>query len=452
MLFSQSASPRKRYKGPRALALLEFRPKGKTLLIPVAILVDGEFYDASAYKASPVPMALDSGTVYEGERSGASQGLFTISSALQGPNRTWAGAGTWLPAGTKAATGMRKAESKPRDLETEEGPPVLHRAGKEQPKPAAPAKEPTPASPQSSGSPAGSAAPDASKPTPPTSQPESPAEASSTGSSPPSAPSPAADDDDPNQPRLRRGKPAPRPEESPAKGASPAAKASTAAAAGAKPAGAKATTGPGSEVQMMTAISDAAGPDPHSFVYPMKPEDEQQLRKKMLAIASDQVLGRAKELEPAAGATQAPSSARAASAKEKSTRRVAKKPQPQPSFEDLQLRVVDPSTSNEPVAVLTANARLPQPKGEASPGLAFMVTVVAREDIYGELHKIFANVTDAQHLDIFPRYDLIDVVDADGDGHGELLFRKTSGTATAYSIYRVIGLQLWPLFDGVLPE
>ena len=68
-------------KGPRALALVELSPNGKARLIPIAIMVGDKFYDASAYKASPVPMALWSETVYEGERSGVSQGLFTVGGA-----------------------------------------------------------------------------------------------------------------------------------------------------------------------------------------------------------------------------------------------------------------------------------------------------------------------------------------------------------------------------------
>ena len=32
-------------------------------LVPIAILVNGKFYDATAYKANPVPMALETGTV-----------------------------------------------------------------------------------------------------------------------------------------------------------------------------------------------------------------------------------------------------------------------------------------------------------------------------------------------------------------------------------------------------
>ena len=76
------------------MGLLQLAPSGKAHLIPITILYDGEFYDASAYKAAPVPMALESGTVYEAVRAGVSQGLFTVSSALRG-NNTWTGEGTW---------------------------------------------------------------------------------------------------------------------------------------------------------------------------------------------------------------------------------------------------------------------------------------------------------------------------------------------------------------------
>ena len=57
--------PRKKEAGPRALAVLQMTAKGKVSVVPVAILVNGKFYDATAYKADPVPMALDSGIIYD---------------------------------------------------------------------------------------------------------------------------------------------------------------------------------------------------------------------------------------------------------------------------------------------------------------------------------------------------------------------------------------------------
>ena len=76
-------------------------------------------------------MALESGTVYEGFRTGVSQGLFTVTGALQG-NNTWVGAGTWqsdtaIAAAKDAAAKKRAVMSKPAP-ELPEGPPVLRRA------------------------------------------------------------------------------------------------------------------------------------------------------------------------------------------------------------------------------------------------------------------------------------------------------------------------------------
>src|SRR5579884_2131317 len=50
--------------GPRAIGVLEWTAKGPKL-IPVTIKIDNQFYDASLYMAQPVPMAIDTGVVYE---------------------------------------------------------------------------------------------------------------------------------------------------------------------------------------------------------------------------------------------------------------------------------------------------------------------------------------------------------------------------------------------------
>ena len=120
----------------------------------------------------------------------------------------------------------------------------------------------------------------------------------------------------------------------------------------------------------------------------------------------------------------------------------------QPAFEDVDLHIFDLSNSNEPLLVLTAKARMPSRPNVAAVDLQYIVTVVARDDIYGDLHKAFTNITDTQHLDVLPRMELIDAVDADGDGRGELLFRQISDAGRAFVLYRVIGDRLWPLFQG----
>ncbi len=194
-------------------------------------------------------------------------------------------------------------------------------------------------------------------------------------------------------------------------------------------------------LQMMPAISDAGSSDPRPYSYVVKPAEEQQLRTKMLGLASAQIRDRARQLASEDGKAQV----RTSSQKNK-TPAISSVP---PSFEDTQFRIFDLSNANEPVLVFTTKASFPA-KSSSGADLYYLA-LVAREDISGELHKAFSNVTDSRHLDIQPRLELIDAVDADGDGRGELLFRQISDKGSAFVIYRVIGEQLWALFQGT-PE
>jgi len=400
-------------KGPRALGLLELGANGKAHLIPVTIMYDGKFYDASAYKASPVPMALESETVYEAVRTGVSQGLFTVTGAMQA-NNTWIGEGTWQSASAIEAAAAKKNTPPSKPAGDLDAPPVLRRSGSEKAKPPEPIPPGTP--PQT---------------TPQTSPPAASTPAPATSSTPVAPP---AVEDDKDRPVLQRGRPSRRPQQRPGTPAGASAKAGSH-----PPATASATAGP---VQIIPAISDADGPEPRPYTYPLKPEEEQQLRRKVLVLAADEVRARASLLAPET--LESSSSARGSPRQGKTAPAV--KP-PQPAFEDVQLRVFDLSNSNQAVSVLTAKARMPR-RSDASAGLQYYVTLVAREDLYGELHKAFSNVTDMLHLDVLPRLELIDAVDADGDGRGELLFRQISDAGSAFAVYRVIGDQLWPLFQG----
>jgi hypothetical protein len=396
--YSQHTVARKTSKGPRALGLLELGANGKGRLLPICILYDGKFYDASAYKADPIPMALDTGIVYEAERTGASVGLFTITGALQTKDSWW-GAGRWDADGAKPKKKVA-APAKPPTEDTD-APPVLRRSGASphKPEPSEPAKtEPAPA-------------------------PVAPV------ATPAPAPAPAAADDD--HPVLKHGKQIPFEDKESAAAKVGAAKTKTGTAASAD----KTPT-----LQLIPAISDAHGPEPLPFKFDLKPDEESVFRKKMLALASEEVIARAKTLAAAAIPAAEP-------AKKTRTSKNAPKP-PQPAIDNVDLRVFDLTSSNEPIVVLTATAHMPLTAGSSASPLEYYVTIVARNDIYGELHKAFVNISDTQHLDILPRMELIDAVDADGDGRGELLFRQNSDAGKAFVIYRVIGDTLYPLYQG----
>ena len=128
-------------------------------------------------------MALWSDTVYEGVLTGVSQGLFTVTGALQRKDANeateWMAEGTWQSASAlKAKVKKKPVASVPRGLNEDEGPPVLRRSGNDKPKSTEPPAEPaTPSQPAS----ASTSSPGAATPPPTT--------ASSTSSSP-ATPSP----------------------------------------------------------------------------------------------------------------------------------------------------------------------------------------------------------------------------------------------------------------------
>ena len=64
-----------------------------THVFPVTILDEGSFHDASIYKATPRPMALDNGIVYEVQSNGIPVGYATILSSTN--NKGWTALGKW---------------------------------------------------------------------------------------------------------------------------------------------------------------------------------------------------------------------------------------------------------------------------------------------------------------------------------------------------------------------
>src|SRR5207245_11393420 len=134
------------------------------------------------------------------------------------------------------------------------------------------------------------------------------------------------------------------------------------------------------------------------YTYDAKPEQIQESRKKMLGDAVRELHARVRQIGPAAAESLAP--ARAATGQ----RRSATAPKLQPNFEDVQLRAFDLSNSNEPILVLTANARLLRHSTEpVTPDLQYFITLAAHSDINGDLRKLFSSVTDTGQLDIIHR-------------------------------------------------
>jgi hypothetical protein len=471
---------KKKDSGPRAVAVLQMTANGKASLAPIAILINGKFWDASAYKADPVPMALEPETVYEVERAGNSLGLFTVGSALHRINSApgalapWIGTGTWRVNGAEPDTKSAKAEAVPVGIDAGDAPPRLTRDTSAKDRPAgggtasstnAPSGSSSPSTPQKAGPSSGSGdePPRLSKPA----SSAEPAANSSSGSGQPapgattstgdaksgeakageskaenSANVPASDSgaSQGSRPRLRRGKPAEPIADEAVPGYSKVGAKVTSVADSSKTAAP--TQG---DVQLIPAISDADGPEIHSFVFQWLKGEEDDRRKQMTDLAKEQlrayVAGKALSDATAKAGRPGP----------------AKSTVKEPILENVHMVAFDLWLSNQPVLILSADGHMPPPApgtahSEVESELQYSVMLVAYPDIYGNLHKLHVGITDKFHLDLRPRLELIDALDADGDGRGELLFRETSDQGTGWVIYRPTADKLWKMYDSLRPE
>ena len=98
---------------------------------------------------------------------------------------------------------------------------------------------------------------------------------------------------------------------------------------------------------------------------------------------------------------------------------------------DYDVRAFDLEYSSSPTMVLTAKLPITPAKGQPLTNFTYFVTIVARVDINDQAKKIFSMVSDSHHLDAYPRMELIDAIDADANGRGDLLFRQYSDKASA---------------------
>ena len=465
---------KKKDSGPRALAVLRMTPDGKVTMVPIAILVDGKFFDASAYKADPVPMALDSGIVYEGERAGSSLGLFTVSGALHSnaanSQAPWIATGIWRPAGTEPTAKENKSDNAPVGIDaTDEAPRLTHDPNAVKKAPASTGSS-SPSSTASTNSPSSSPAssgPSNGDEPPRLKKGVSPADSTPSAQDKPGAGGPdskstdakAADskatdkkaDSQANvpasdsgtgeagRPRLRRGKPAVSFADEEVPGYSkPGATTSTSVAKAALPAAVDAN------VEIVPAISDASGPQPRSYTYDWLKGDDDDRRKQLTEMAKDQLRTYIVAREKARTVPQP--------AKQQVVKRPVKPAEP--IFEKVQMVAYDLWNSNQPVIIFSAEAHMPPPAAGAAHSeidaeLQYSILIVSYPDMYGNLRKIYSGVTDKFHLDVTPRLDLVDAVDVDGDGRGELLFRKSSDAGTGWVVYRASADKLWKMFDSL---
>jgi hypothetical protein len=438
----------------RATALLEFvrEPSGVTAprLVPITILDDGSFHDASIYKAAPQPMALDSGVVYEALKSGQIMGYFTVDKAKK-KDDLWTAQGWWqLLTTTPKARASAASSSTP--VRSPDERPIIRRPGSAQ-SPTATAS-PTPA-------PSSSSSPTPTTTTPSSSSPSddrpvlhrpagdaapSPSTPAATPSPSTTASAPEPEPDDPNRPTLRRRAPqSAQPAETTSIPTSSIPSRSGEDVATSKSA-APASSGPSAALQTLVAVSDAQTSDSRSYEFVWKPGEQEAVEAKMRRLALVQL-----------------------------PRDNGNAPLTEKSLSNVVIRGFDLDLSNDAVMVLSAEvppapasspvsspatkaatkskagAKSSSPSSPApapSSRATRYLTLIARVDIDGNPQKLASSVTDSSRLDVAPRLELIDAVDVDGDGLAELLFRDYSFDDKSFVIFAIGRSTVTKLFEG----
>lgn len=393
---------------PRALAVVQVLPKGAPRLFPVTIFLDGKFYDARFYYAKPVPLALYDETVYEALSDGMPVGEFTVHTAREvSDSGVWWGEGDWKPVSSEESASKN-----------EKAKPITVKGDKDEDRPTL--KKPGSSTDDKKADTSGT-----NEKSQPTIKPDDDNERPvlrkpSQGTTDTQVKittadlSPKAPPEDPNRPVLRRQQPVQQKEEP-------------------ETITAPKTGIPGAKY--LVAISDPEPMNNRPYHY-MWDESERakwtEQMKKMGMEAARKFVN--------SGETRA-------------------QLLPTAKFAEVQVSAFDLDYSNSPYIVFTGRidpTLTPPPATKkasaaqtAPPQLAtFYVTLVVRLNMQGELNRLLTVVTDSGHLDLHPRLDLIDAVDADGDNRAELLFRKTADTGSTYVLYRMTPFQMTQIFEG----
>ena len=383
-----ASGQRRRAHKLRSTAVLELTTDhtGKTTarVIPVTILDEGLFHDASVYKATPQPLALGAGVVYEAQRSGQPVGYVTILNAAKDP--TWRALGKWQVM-SPPAPGKPKA-AVAADSGSENDRPILHRGSSASATPS-PAPAPTGATPAPTPTPAA------------TTQPETPTQA-----------------EDPNRPVLRHHDPAAAtatPENKPQPAASPST-------SSAKP------QAPAPGTQTMVAVSDADSSEPpRSFQFVWKKGEQADMEARMRRLALTQLPGTPQLTERAL------------------TNLVIRAFDLDLSNDAVLVLTAEIPAGH---ASGRASSGAKGGAGTPARSVSRYLTLIARVNLDGNPQKLATSITDSSRLDVAPRLELIDAVDVDGSGVGALLFREYSFDEKSYVVYAVGRNTVTKVFEG----
>ncbi len=481
----------------RATAVLEYtgdltKPTASRL-VPLAVW-DGERYQPGGlYMADPVPLTVESGTVYELLDAGTSKGLFNVTAAAD-VSGSWVATGRYQkPAPVKVAK-LKASKTQPQfvhDVPPDDGKPhFAHRppadsgsgsgsgqggsasgsasgsgSGSGSGSSTSSAPETDPDKPtlhrrtdsttgEQSGSGAGAGSGSTTASNAPAVDPDRPTlhrpsdSSSGSGSGSSSSGSSAGPAVDPDRPTLHKQS-ATNPNDN---GAPVSATTNTdpdrPRLGRGKPAEEEQLDVP-SKVQiaklagspenlkLMAAVSDTKTRAAHSYVYSWAdPDDEKKMQGALEDAAKNLLAG--KPL-PAASSGQAfgpgstspnKSGTKTATAGTRST--TAHKTVAKPALPDLtdeQFKAYELSFGGGATLVFTAQS------GQGDQ--AKWVTIIAQPDFNGVPQILFKQVTSAAQLDAVPRMRLVDAVDTDADNRAELIFELSGRTDQQFAIYKV---------------
>lgn len=379
-------------------------------MVPVTILYQDRFYDASQYQSNPVPMALEGGNVYDVLQTNNVLGTFTTGQAQQ-LHGNWIGLGKWQE---KSKEPEKENKSAKVDVTVPGGGddhPVLKRH-------------------ESSADSKSKADDDPDRPTLKRPEAAPPDNTNSASKSTPTLAKRSAEpvdqdltrdtnQNDPDRPVLRKTRSGVNPTDVDVKMTPPVGAAQ-------KSAPAKIAPQPSVEQwKQYVAISDQEKTDYRPFTYELKPEEKDKFAAQMQKIAAPIL----QKWALGHGGVKLPANL---------------------TFGDFDLRAFDVDYSNNPELVFTASFT-PAATAKVKP-ITYYLTLVARGDVSGELNPLFSQITDSTRLDAYSRLELIDAVDADGYGRGSLLFREYSDSGRAFILYRVDAYNLTKLFEGASGE
>jgi hypothetical protein len=343
-------------------------------------------------------MALEQGTVYEVQRSGVPSGYVTVQGAgkPQGSG-SWIARGKWQPPPVAHASAPGAKSKSPMD---DERPRLTRNSNSTES--AAPAATPS----------------------------ATPAQVTAAAEAASVAAAQAAEANDPNRPRLRHGEPA--------ETTSVSDKDFFASLPPAKKLASKAKSMMAAAPAYQVAISDATSYETRSYLFPWTPSEQTAMTQAVTAMAQQRVLSYLKS-------------------------RGKKPPAASVALQDVQVRAFDLFGNNDAEMVLSARQPLALTSAirtrshvgakaasstPPAPPLNVYITLVVMQDLNGDMHTLFSSVTDNEHLDVEGRMELIDAVDAEGDGRAELLFRRFTPDSQSFELYRYASDRLWLLFDS----